>query len=192
MGLITIQEANLSEVQLQIPNEVIRELYFRYFLDQIQLCNKLQLNVPDIRSKILEFAKYNNPHPFLELVQDTLEKLSNRDWPGFDEKHLKAILIAYFYSVGIYHIKSEPEIEQKYPDILLCSRPPYEPPFQFMIELKFLHKKHANDIKEVTALGRQQLQGYLQAEEVQNLKNLRAWLFVFVATEAVVVEEIGP
>jgi hypothetical protein len=41
MGLLTIDKADLSEVKLQIPNEVIRELYFEYFLAQIQLQTQL-------------------------------------------------------------------------------------------------------------------------------------------------------
>ena len=140
MGLLTIQKADLSEMRLQIPNEVIRELYFQYFLEQIQFQTSVELNAPDIRRKVMELAKYNNPQPLISLLEGTLKQLSNRDWPGFDEKHLKTMLVAYFYSVGIYHIQSEPEMEQQYPDLILRSRPPYEPPYQFMIELKYIKK----------------------------------------------------
>jgi hypothetical protein len=60
-----------------------------------------------------------------------------------------------------------------------------------MIELKFLYKKDADQAEAVAAQGREQLQAYLQAEEVSKLDNLRAWLWVFVGTEAVVVEEVS-
>ena len=190
MGLLTIKEADLSQVNLQIPNEVIRELYFQYFFEQIQLRNELDIAGPDVRATILELAKHNHPQPLIQLLEATLQQLSNRDWPGFGEKHLKTILISYLYTTGIYHIQSEPEFDQQYADFLLRRRPPYKPPYQFLIELKFLYKKDAEKADEVAAQGRQQLQSYLQAEEVQALENLRAWLWVFVGTEAVVVEEV--
>ena len=190
MGLLTIKEADLSQVALQIPNEVIRELYFQYFLEQLQLRNDLEIAGPDVRATVLELAKHNNPQPLISLLEKTLGELSNRDWPGFGEKHLKSILISYLYTTGIYHIQSEPEFSQQYADLLLRRRPPYEPPYQFMIELKFLYKKDAAKADEITAKGREQLKAYLAAEEVQKLENLRAWLWVFVGTEAVVVEEI--
>ncbi|MEZ4851999.1 MAG: PD-(D/E)XK nuclease domain-containing protein [Bacteroidia bacterium] len=87
------------------------------------------------------------------------------DWPGFDEKHLKTMLVAYFYSVGIYHIQSEPEMEQRYPDLILRSRPPYEPPYQFMIELKYIKKQKPDEVEAKIQKGREQLKRYLQAEE---------------------------
>ena len=81
-------------------------------------------------------------------------------------------------------------MEQKYPDLILRRRPPYDPPFQFLIELKFLYKKDAHKAEEETEKGRKQLKTYLHAEEVKGLENLRAWLWVFVGTEAVLVEEV--
>jgi hypothetical protein len=190
MGLLTIDEADLSNVKLKIPNEVIKELYFQYFLEQIQVQMNLDIRPSHVVDSVLELAKHNNPQPLINLMEDTLRQLSNRDWPGFDEKHLKTILVAYFYTVGIYHIQSEPELEQKYADLLLRRRPPYEPPYQFMIELKFLHKKDADKAEVVADEGRTQLKTYLQADEVQGLDNLKAWLWVFVGTESVLVEEV--
>jgi hypothetical protein len=141
MGLVTIQGAKLSALTLQIPNEVIRKLYYQYFLEKIQQMGGLKDHAPDVLDNTLEFAQHNNPRPLVSLLEKTLAQLSNRDWPGFGEKHLKSILIAYFYSVGIYHIQSEPEIGQGYADLLLRRRPPFEPPYQFMIELKFFVQK---------------------------------------------------
>jgi hypothetical protein len=152
----------------------------------------LEINAPDVRHTILELAKHNHPQSLINLLEDTLKQLSNRDWPGFSEKHLKTMLVAYLYSAGIYDIKSEPELDQKYADLLLRRRPPYEPPYQFMIELKFLYKKDADQAETVAEEGRKQLKNYLQVEEVRGLDNLKAWLWVFVGTEAVVVEEVMP
>lgn len=191
MGLLTIKEAYRSGIHLQIPNDVIRQLYFQYFSELLQRRLDFQSETIKVETAVEALAWENDPQPLVTLLANTLRQLSNRDWPGFDEKHLKTILIAYFYTVGIYHIQSEPEFDQKYPDLLLRRRPPYDPPYQLMIELKFLYKKDAEKAEAVATLGRQQLKAYLQAEEVKGLENLRAWLWVFVGTEAVVVEEVN-
>lgn len=190
MGLLTIKGTYRSGIHLQIPNDVIRQLYFQYFAELLERRVEFRSEMVKVETAVEAMAWENDPQPLVGLVETTLGKLSNRDWPGFDEKHLKTILVAYFYSVGIYHIKSEPEMEQKYPDLILRRRPPYDPPYQFLIELKFAKKQDADQAKKKIDEGRKQLKTYLQAEEVQRLENIRAWLWVFVGTEAVLVEEV--
>ena len=190
MGLLTIKGTYRSGIHLQIPNDVIRQLYFQYFSELLERRLDFKSETIKVETAVEEFAWENNPQSLVKLLGKTLEQLSNRDWPKFDEKHLKTILITYLYSVGIYHIQSEPEVNQKYPDILLRRRPPYEPPYQLMIELKFLKKKDASQLETVSDQGRNQLKTYLKSEEIKDLENLRAWLWVFVGTKAVVVEEV--
>jgi hypothetical protein len=190
MGLLTIKGPYRSGIHLQIPNDVIKQLYFQYFGELLERSVDFQSEMVKVETAVESLAWENDPQPLIGLLENTLRQLSNRDWPGFDEKHLKTILVAYLYSIGIYHIQSEPELGQKYPDLILRRRPPYEPPFQFLIELKFLHKKDAHKAEEEAEKGRKQLQAYLKAEEVQDLENLRAWLWVVVGTEVVLVEEV--
>jgi hypothetical protein len=190
MGLLTIKGPYRSGIHLQIPNDVIRQLYFQYFTELLERRLDFQPETMKVETAVEAFAWENDPKPLLTLLENTLKQLSNRDWPGFDEKHLKTILIAYLYSIGVYHIQSEPEMEQKYPDLLLRRRPPYEPPYQLMIELKFLYKKDAHQAEAIAEQGRAQLRTYLKAEEIQHLDDLHAWLWVFVGTDAVVVEEV--
>ncbi|MEZ4848333.1 MAG: AAA family ATPase [Bacteroidia bacterium] len=191
MGLLTIKEPYRSGLHLQIPNDVIRQLYFQYFAELLERRLEFQSEMGKVETAVESLAWENNPRPLVSLLEKTLGQLSNRDWQGFDEKHLKTILVSYLYSIGIYHIKSEPEMEQKYPDLLLRRRPPFQPPYQLMIELKFLHKKNKDRAELVAKEGRDQLRKYLQIEEAQKLDNLRGWLWVFVGTKAVVVEEIS-
>lgn len=190
MGLLTIKDVYRSNTRLKIPNEVIRLLYYKYFAEILERKSGFHTDPVDIRATVEALAWENDPQPIIKLVEKTLQELSNRDWPGFDEKHLKAILITYLYSTKLYHIKSEYELKQKYPDLILRRRPPYDPPYQFIIELKFLHKKDIAKLKETTQKGRTQLKSYLLQEEIKQMENLKAWLLIFVGTEAKVVEEI--
>ncbi len=190
MGLLTIKDLHRGGLRLEIPNEVIRQLYFKYFAQVIEERSDLNVEAVNIRASVEALAWENNPSPLIELIEQTLSQLSNRDWRGFDEKHVKTILVAFLYSVKIFHIKSEPEYSQQYPDLLLRKRRPFNPPYQFMIELKFLHKKDAQKLETVTKQAQKQLIGYFQDEELQQLAGLRAWIFVFVGTEAKIIKEI--
>jgi hypothetical protein len=192
MGLLTIKDTYRSGIRLKIPNDVIRQLYFQYFKDLLERRIDFHSEMIKVETAVESLAWENDAQPLVSLMANTLKQLSNRDWPGFSEKHLKTMLVAYLYSAGIYDIKSEPELDQKYADLLLRRRPPYEPPYQFMIELKFLYKKDVDQAEAVAEEGRAQLKNYLQVEEVRGLDNLKAWLWVFVGTEAVVVEEVMP
>jgi hypothetical protein len=48
----------------------------------------------------------------------------------FDEKYIKALFIG-FASLSNF-LKSEPEVEQKYPDIMFLYRPPFFPNYQYL------------------------------------------------------------
>jgi len=54
----------------------------------------------------------------------------------FDEKHLKIIILMIFNMTSFYYIKSEPEYNHKYPDIMLLEQMPYKTKYQFLFELK--------------------------------------------------------
>ncbi len=161
--------------------------YFDFLISQ-------QLERPpdslQVQEAIFSMAESNNPQPLFDIVSSTLEALSNRDWIKFDEKHIKMILMSYLFSSQLYFIKSEPEFEQQYVDLLLLRRPPFPAPHQFAFELKYLKKKDAHKLSEVIAAGRQQLQGYLNSEELKTLDHLKSWLAVFVGAELKYLGEV--
>src|SRR5204863_1734044 len=65
-----------------------------------------------------------------------------------------------------------------------------DPNYQFALELKYLKQADAQRLEQVKQQGLTQLQNYLQHDKLHALKDLRAWLLVFVGTEAKVVTEV--
>lgn len=191
MGMVTIGGINYGDIRFEAPNAVIRELYYDYFTQLIREIAGYPKQEVDIRERIYQLAWHNDPAPLVEMVSETLRQLSNRDWRGFDEKHLKAILVALLHAAKIYFIKSEYELAQKYVDILLLHRPPFDPPYLFAIELKYLSKDKEGQLSRVTQQAREQLTRYLATPEAQALPNLKAWVIVFVGTECRALEEIA-
>ncbi|OQY09719.1 MAG: hypothetical protein B6I28_02455 [Fusobacteriia bacterium 4572_132] len=81
-----------------------------------------------------------NIKPLLNLVEEVLKALSNRDFMNFDEKHLKAIMMSYLIKNNWYYVDSEYEVNDGYIDILVTKR--YDiVPYEAMIELKYMKKK---------------------------------------------------
>jgi len=184
MGYLTISSSFGAEWILKIPNQVIRELYWDYFAALTLEQTDLVVQTDDLIDAIHDLTMRNNPNTVVQLVSKTLRALSNRDNQNFDEKHLKAIMASYLSVSPSYLMRSEFEAERQYVDILLLKRLPFEMPYQFAFELKYLKTDAlAAEIAAKEAEAEAQLRQYIATAELQALKNLRSWLVVFSGTE---------
>jgi PD-(D/E)XK nuclease superfamily len=145
----------------------------------------------------------NDFQPFLALIKALIDKdLSFRDAQGFDEKHLKMLLIPYLSLSSSHYVKSEPEWENGYIDILLLKRPNATTKYNFAIELKYVKKGDLDKIvqkedgtkekltEKVEREARQQLTSYLKTEDAKRIPSLKAWLIILVGREWKIVEEV--
>ncbi len=193
-GIITISESDFDTVIFQMPNYVIKQLYFQYFHQLILERNALADKGIDVNKKIKELAKYGNIKPLVKHTEAILQELSTRDKMGFDEKYIKTIFTATLYLSKIFHIKNEVEVkksktEKGYLDLLLLKRPPFEPKFQFVIEFKYVKKQDAQKAKSTKEAAINQLKAYLKhSDYLQQLKDLKAYVIVFVGNKGEVIE----
>jgi Predicted AAA-ATPase/PD-(D/E)XK nuclease superfamily len=202
MGWITIQDIDEGMYNFQIPNRVIQELYYQYFVDIIEREYGLNETATKVQNALKEFSKNNNPHPFLDLVKTIIEKdLSFRDALGFDEKHLKMLMIPYLSLSASHYVKSEEEWQNGYVDVLMLKRPTVTTKYNFLIELKYIKKGEGDTkdkgtkepyVEKVEKEAREQVKKYLQSDNAKHLPNLKAWLFILVGREWHLVEEIIP
>ncbi len=191
LGMLTVQEARLSQWVFQIPNQVMKELYWDYF--QHVLLRSIHLSDNDLRmSRRMEaLALEMNIEPLREAFQQVLSHLDNRDARRMDEKHLKTALIALMSPTGVYMVRSEPALGEGYPDIVLLRRPPIlEPKRQYVFELKYLKKSEAHRLEEVVEEGRAQLRRYLSHPEVVAQGDFVAYLWVVIGYTIERVEEV--
>ena len=154
----------------------------------------------DISKALFTLATMNNPHPFLALITALIEKkLSVRDAQGFDEKHLKMLLIPYMSLSASHYVTSEPEWENQFPDIVFKKRPNIGTKYNFIFELKYVKIAHKNKKEEgsnektldkMTNEARQQLKAYLQTDNAKRLDNLKAWLLILVGRKWHLIEPI--
>jgi Predicted AAA-ATPase/PD-(D/E)XK nuclease superfamily len=203
MGWITIKDFQDGRHIFQMPNYVIEELYYNYFVDIVERELGLNETVPKIQDALSALSQRNNPQPFLTLIKTLIDsELSLRDAQGFDEKHLKMLLIPFLSLSATHYVVSEPEWTNGYPDLLLMKRPNIETRYNFVFELKYLRKSDKNKrvipsdktsekiVDKAAREARTQLTEYLQTDVAKRIPSLKAWVIVLVGREWKIVEEV--
>ncbi|MFH0967835.1 MAG: AAA family ATPase, partial [Methanobacteriota archaeon] len=124
LGLLTIRESLPGEVSLQIPNYVIRVLYYDFFMQLIAEEAPYQIEPGRIRDAIHQVGYMGRCDKLVSLIEELLHAFSNRDFIGFDEKYIKIAIFAYANMSSLYLVKSEYEVPDGYIDIALLKRDP--------------------------------------------------------------------
>ena len=197
LGFLTIKGARLKSLIFRIPNEVIRELYYDYFMHMTLERAGLDVYKVDSYDRVMELALHNDIQPIIELTEAVLAQLSaHHDKAAFNETHPKSIFASWLYAAGFYHIYSELEVEKKNDDnekgridLLLTRRQPFveEIPYQFIFELKYLKKAGDKRIRTVKKEAVVQLEEYLKDDKIKEIADLKAYVIVFVGNKAHVV-----
>ena len=200
MGWITIVDEEEGIFRFRMPNRVISELYYDYFVSIVEEETGLNKMALKVRNALFVLSKHNDPYPLLELIKTLIDKeLSLRDAQGFEEKHLKMLLIPFMSLSASHYVVSEPEWENGYPDLLLLKRPNATTKYNFIFELKYIKigdknlkdaKTAATYIKKVEDDARVQLQNYIQTDNARRTPNLKAWVLVLLGREWQLVEEL--
>jgi hypothetical protein len=174
MGFITIRDEIVGGLyEFEIPNYVIKMLYFNYFAIEIERRNsfKIKGSIGRILTKLL----LGDIEPFHNQLSEVIQILSNRDYQGFDEKYFQIISLSFFSFAEFYFIESQPEMNNKYPDILLIGRDP-RTPNNYLFELKWIKGK--DDYNYIKKEGIKQVQGYLKLDKIKAIPKLRSYLLI--------------
>jgi len=174
MGFITIKKEAFGEVfEFEIPNYVIKIIYFNYFAIELKNRNNLS-GITDIQNILIDLAR-GNIDPFNQQLNEVIKTLSNRDHYGFREKHFHVITLALLSFASFYFIDSQPELDNKYPDILLIGRDE-KVPNNYLFELKWMKEK--DSYEAIKKEGIEQIDGYLKLDKVKSIPKLRCFLLI--------------
>lgn len=191
LGFLTIQKGNRRIPTLKVPNYVIQKLYFDFFVARLTQREELPSHLDMLQDSLLEMAYEGTPKPFFQVIERVLTHLSRRDYQNFEEKHIKAIIMALATQTDIFFLKSEREYRGGYTDILFLEQPPFKVKHQYVFELKYIKKKNSKTLATVQQAAQKQLVAYLATDtELKNIKNLQAWT-VIVTKDKVVGKRVG-
>jgi rubrerythrin len=147
LGYLTIKDTRLETPVLGIPNKVMKQIYSDYFLNIVR--KQLELpNRDNYEEMTNEMAFEGKIDKIIELLQMYLQGLSNRDYQRFDEKYVKLIFYCITMNLSFYRIKSEMEVQRRYPDVLLLPKRDGDKYFATMIEFKYLKKGEEGKLAE--------------------------------------------
>ena len=131
-------------------------------------------NITNVQNVLLSLAR-GDRKPFQNQLNEVIKTLSNREHYDFTEKHFQVITLSLLSFAEFYFIDSQPELNNKYPDILLIGRDE-KVPKNYLFELKWL--KQSDNIDKVKKEGIAQIEGYLKLDKVKAIARLRSFLLL--------------
>ena len=186
MGFLTVKKAYADAWLLQIPNRVIEQLYHKYFVQLLSEKAHFARGVDTLEHALAGLVYHNNPQLIADLITYTLKNLSGRDATvplEIREKNVQVLLFSFISFSQSYLVESEYNAQGQYFDILATDISPFNLPYNFLFELKYLPKASAKSIKTEYAKAQVQIANYQQTPKAQAIKNLQAWIMIVVGTE---------
>lgn len=179
-GFITIERRRGNRYVFRMPNYVIDELYYKYFYELLEKRYSIRVRRTELNDTIEAMAYDGQIDKFVKVVEEFLKKvLSNRDFRGFREGHLKIHILTLLFLNGLYFIQSELEAERGYVDIFLRELPQFPVDYEWVLELKYVRKGDAGAIEQVRNDGMKQLKGYMEKVRPQTHRTLKGALLIF-------------
>jgi hypothetical protein len=183
MGMLTYREYSPIGWRCEIPNYVMKKLYFEYFTSIYLAKTKLSDPRRPVGDAVLALIKDGNPELFFKLVEYILaENHSNRDELSFREKHLQTLMIGLLFPYETYYIHSEYEARRGYPDIFLERIPNRAMTFDIVFELKYVKKSNTDDLPKIIQDAEQQLDSYMRSERFSR-PDVKGFYVVFLGGE---------
>lgn len=165
MGMLSFRELAVIGWRFEIPNYVIKKLYFEYFTAVYLDKTKFAKTKRPIAQSITALIGEGKPEPFFNIVEYVLaENHSNRDELSYGEKHLQTLMIGLLFPYESYYIHSEYEARKGYPDIYLEKMPNRPVKYDIVLELKYVKKSAQHTLEKVIAQAETQLDEYMRSE----------------------------
>ncbi|MBR0492050.1 MAG: AAA family ATPase [Clostridia bacterium] len=183
LGYLTISGEWLGKNEFIVPNKIMKEIYSEYFLNLIEKETNLKIESNEYDKMLEEIALNGKIDTIVEVVHKYLNNLSNRDYQRFDEKNVKVIFYSIAMNFNIYSIKSEPEVNRKYPDILMVPRDISKNYQCIMIEFKYLKAGEKDKLEDKQREAKEQIKEYCEFEDIKKIQNLNKYTIVAVNDE---------
>jgi hypothetical protein len=187
MGLLTIKEPVFGKLRLEIPNYSIRTLYWEYILMMADENSPgMTIQSGRLDDAITSLAMEGNLERFISYVsENAFSKLSDHDLQNFDEKYIKAFLLAYLFMSRLYIPMSEYEAVPGRADIYL-QRNPLLPQvkYEWIFELKYCKAgAKESEIAKQQHEGEAQIEKYLYSHRFAGRPDLKAAVIVFIGKD---------
>jgi hypothetical protein len=139
-GLLTIKGQEKGQIVFQIPNEVIRKLYYEYIREAYRDTGIFNLDFYNL-GQLFKFLAYDGKwEDLIDYLAEEMKKQSAvRDYID-GEKAIQTFLRVYLSFPNYYITKTEAELNLGYSDILMLPNLPSYPDMEFscLFEIKYI------------------------------------------------------
>lgn len=180
MGYLTIASATRMTIDLSMPNLVLKSLYLDYM--EYILMKRAHTRIDGLKhDEMLRDLIDGKIDLLVELTEQFLKGLSNRDYERFDEKYIKVVMLSLLSNVNVYIPHSEYEVSADgYVALYLQAAFEPEQSAHYFIELKYAKANAAKQtLDQKEREGREKMQLYLQNDTARTVRNLQAYVLVF-------------
>ncbi|MDR0303738.1 MAG: ATP-binding protein [Chitinispirillales bacterium] len=182
LGMLTNGGTAEGQTYLKIPNYSIKTLFWEYLVSYVQDLEKKTVSASEFIKVTGDMAFKGNFKSYLDFfTENYLKRLSNRDLIDFDEKYIKAMLLAALFTSKLYLPISEYENINGYTDIYLQKHPAVpDIKFEYVFELKYVKVKAAKKEKEAAfAEAASQIEKYKKDPRFANRNDIKFIAIVF-------------
>jgi Predicted AAA-ATPase/PD-(D/E)XK nuclease superfamily len=191
MGMLTLREGRQVGWRFEVPNYVIKKLYFEYFTSIYVSKTRFSKEIKPIGDAVTLLVSEAKPDSFFKIVEEVLKQNhSNRDEMSYGEKHLQTLMIGLLFPFESYMIHSEYEAKRTYPDIFLERIPDKFISYEIVFEIKYATKNKANTLPAKILEAQNQLNGYMSTERFAR-PNVRGFYVVFCGGDLYEWKEYG-
>ncbi len=182
LGLLTITERKAETYVYQIPNLSIEQMLWEYIRKALALTdNSLDLDADLLIRGFAKMASNGQWHEVFDyILQKFYEAASVRDFV-MRELGIKMFLLAYLNLSNSFVVRSEPEMNRGFADIVMTPLVP-EVKFSYIIELKYIKSAELTDNKDtIIAQAIERAQKQLERYR-QSLSGTKVKLIVIIAS----------
>jgi hypothetical protein len=189
-GYLTIKEP-LSGGRLKfiVPNYVINNLYYNYFLTLLR--NKQVKINNDLLSDAVDVLKIDgNINPLVYYIENLIKEEGKRTLIKYDEKYIQLYFSSLLRYNKEYLVYTEYEVKNGYVDLMLLKGLNKTVNYEVMIEFKYLpeknNKRRIIESKRLEAI--EQLNKYSDDDRF-NKDTLKKYVVIFVGNNVKLIEE---
>jgi hypothetical protein len=199
LGLLTIKAPEKNKLRLEIPNETVKRLYYRYIEEAYRETGIFNLNLDRYGDLMTDMAYDGKWRPLLEFITSRMkESMSLRDLIT-GEKSIQAFLNVYLGLNDLYIIHSEKEMNKGYADLTLepfLAR--YEGiKYAYILEIKYI-KSGAGPgdakVRQLKSEAEEQLKSYSIDEKFKKITaktNLIKILLIFSGHRLIDISDVN-
>lgn len=189
-GLLTLERAVFELVTYQIPNYVIKQLYWEFLRYIYERDNSFRYDNKEIGLLVQELAFDGKIDRLVNYAQKVMGSVSFRDLENFRESNLKMIFMTIIMGTNAFYTTSELETHKGYLDLLIRKTELNPGGHEYLLELKYLKKVDKKEYEEIKNRAIDQITKYRDSLKVTKSTKLHSFLLLFSGKFEVEVVEV--